>query len=227
MTFRMINKLFFFVPQISDSPISDYDIEFTRLNKTTDSLTPSMLSSLCIPATSNASLSLIINTPTRASLKPKTPRQSGVTPSVLLRQKQIANVNQTMGEQQRDIRKTSLSRFNPGRGTSTPVRAERTKPSFLNQLSLRPEAAPSTNGRTNENDQNEGNNTADRTLTNEMNKNTSIVPETQHNDSVIPETQDDYVPETQEDDALANNPVQAQVCHCAVNSRGDWAPNQK
>lgn len=181
---------------------------------------------------------------------PRTTPRSNIdlfTPNLLLRGKQIrdvkkgmkrrATVNGKMTPYQNTVASMDSEPSEPERiYASTPVRNEKLRP-FFNRLSgvdavsnesiasiPNDEAA----GNVRENDENTftpANDESERTLTNKhgnenVNVSETIIPETQENESIIPETQDDYVPETQENDTtttadtVANNPVQAQVkCH--------------
>lgn len=113
--------------------MSDYDIEFTRLNKTDQGL--SSLSSLNIPLASNTSLSVLSNntTPRQNAQNRKSsniPRRSGhYTPSQLLRQRQSAYID--MAERQN--RDSVGNHFLP-HSFSTPILSQRKKSSIFEHL---------------------------------------------------------------------------------------------
>lgn len=226
--------------------MSDFDIQFTRYNQTVDTITPASLSSLNVPQASNASLTILNQTTPRNSLQksklPRTaPRSNNLyTPNAILRKKQKndlkrrATVNGKMASYQNAVtpKGSELERF----FASTPVRNERLQPfsdrlSGVDAVSNESIASiPNDEAAGNEQENNENtftpvNDESEHTLTNRNgNENANdeavsdtIIPETQENESIIPETQDDYIPETQENDhsnasdTVANNPVQAQV----------------
>ncbi|XP_055326926.1 uncharacterized protein LOC129580489 isoform X2 [Sitodiplosis mosellana] len=212
--------------QISDSPLSDYNIEFTRLNRTMDSITPSSLSSLHIPQASSESLSFNMCTPignARKSRRTMSRMSGNYTPKLILREKQQARVDRriTKGRMTEDFSQLFMPKQ-----CSTP-RSERKRNSFLSRPETddkeeRESVVSLSNGDAHDSDDNQ----SDRTLTNENKAaegvSTSVIPETQPHDTIIPETQDlpeteDFIPETQENDMpatqddVANSPVQAQV----------------
>lgn len=199
---------------------SDYNIEFTRINRTTDSLTPSSLSSLNIPITSNASLTLNNSTPAgigRAS--GVTRRSSVVTPARIIREKQQHKIEQLTSEKKKILQKDfNFERFLP-HTASTPVRSARKRNSIFPQHNdhnnIEVESVVSLSDE--ENDEQTSTPTKDRRkkilggarilaeLSSSMSvpetqgnsfvqqnkdKNDSIIPETQQNESVIPETQE-------------------------------------
>lgn len=208
--------------------MSNYDIEFTRLNRT-DSITPSSLSYLSIPTGSSTSLTLHnTSTPTisrRTNRISNPARRSGnCTPSAILRQKQSANIradqNISAGKQLKRHRK-SLQNFQP-MTFSTPVRTDRKKTSIFDRTPAQPESEPvvstsceNIGAQTPEAQNNDENNPingsqapisineSDRTLTDENGGNASVsktvIPETQNNDTIVPETQEDQIPETQDE----------------------------
>lgn len=209
--------------------MSNYDIEFTRLNRT-DSITPSSLSHLSIPTASSTSLTFYETSTaskTRRTSRLSNPaRRSGnFTPSAILRQKQSANIKSNQiseaGKQLKRHRKSLLEAFEPVT-FSTPVRNNRAKTSFLKRPADKPESEPVVRtpsdrieAQTPEPQSNDINNSAnvsqapspidesERTLTNKNRNDESvsntIIPETQNNDSVIPETQEDQIPQTQDE----------------------------
>lgn len=210
---------------MNDSPISDFSIEFTRLNRT-DGSALSSLSSLNIPSASNTSLTITNNsTPSRRTsiatqrMCNTTPRRSGhMTPTDILRMRQSEKLK-IANKRDLRLRKTSLRNFDPP-SCSTPVHLERKRSSVFQALgrNLPGDATPVVNS-TNDNAHDEiieqdknvntsiSKNRSERTLTNESNKSNkctetgsdTMIPETQENDSVIPETQDDRIPNTQDD----------------------------
>lgn len=212
--------LFFVISiKISDSPLSNYDVEFTQYDKTETGV-PS-LSSLVIPVTSNASLTLLNNSTQSQLAKSNrnsrltTPRRSGIlTPKdILLRQAQIKCAKLAQMRPPKD----SLGEFMPT-NCSTPVRSRRRNAMFSK--------SPWPDGFGHEEE-----NQSDKTLTEnqtateqvsethipetqenangpatqpndpiipETQPNDSIIPETQENDTLVPETQGSHVPETQD-----------------------------
>lgn len=223
--------VFFASFQISDSPLSGYNIEFTRLNKTTDSITPSSLSSLNIPQASSDSLSFNMCTPVSRSRNSKDNRRTSVmsrksgnlTPQMILRDKIQSQIDRRLTKT-RSTKKIP-EHFIPTQ-CSTP-RSERKRKRFMSQIETvdngnTESIVSSSNGDAHDSDDEQ----SDRTLTNENEAaervSTSVIPESQPHDTIIPETQDvpetqDYIPETQENDIpatqydVANSPVRAQV----------------
>lgn len=197
--------------------MSDYDIEFTRLNKTDQGL--SSLSSLNIPTASNTSLSVLNNvTPRANALNRKSsmiPKRSGnYTPSLIIRHKQALHID--LAGRQSQNQKDSL-----GGGTfrpsicSTPILSQRRKSSIFEELAG-PEQAQGGNEPIDSTP-----NPRNDTLTNKQN--TPIPPDRTYqknqesqvdeseltlvpaprpvNGSVIAETQDNQVPEAQQENA--------------------------
>lgn len=212
----------FLYKKVSDSPISDYDIQFTRCENTNQS----SLSSLSIPVASSASLTL--NSCSTPQMPPNKSRKSSVfTPKDILRQKHVENCKNAMAKNQVKSPKDSLGGFVPT-NCSTPVaRRDRSIPRLAWSQRV-------TNHSDDEHEQENNLNSPDKTLTGNENaaepevpnilapetqensmpietqQNDTIIPETQQNDSVIPETQDNedtLIPETQEDQLPASQSV--------------------
>lgn len=208
--------------KVSDSPISDYDIQFTRYEKTNQS----SLSNLSIPVASSASLTL--NNCSTPNIPPNKSRKSSVyTPKDILRQKHMENCKNAMSKNLVISPKDSLGGFVPT-NCSTPVtRRDRSIP----RLAWSQRANKHSDD---EREQENNPNSPDKTLTGNENaaepevpnilapatqenpmpietqQNDTIIPETQQNDSVIPETQDNedtLIPETQEDQLPASQSV--------------------
>lgn len=221
---------------MNDSP--DYNIEFTRLNKTDQGVLS--LSSWNIPATSSTSMSAISvnSTPRENTLNRRSsnvPKRGACTPSEFIRKKQSVNID--MAAIQNQNRKNSFG-FEPLL-FSTPIQSKRKKPSIFQTLnaSAKPQNeitdSGSNAGRHDKDDALMNNkststpiNKTNRTLTQanqSEDSQSTLVPATQtSNESLIPETQDDHVPETQEErlpeteesythDYVATEPVQAKV----------------
>lgn len=196
----------FLSSQLSDSPLSDYNVEFTRTNRSVDSITPSSLSSLSIPATSNLSLTLG-TPPNRKSRWSVAKSRSSYTPRQILENKQRLIVRSTLGK------KNIIPKGFSPKQYSTPNQFERKKSSIIpvkkhtDKTGTESVASSSPNQRARDNRENKSrlkHDQTNRTLTQELSTNgpvsTTLVPETQPNDSVIPATQDDYVPESQENE---------------------------
>lgn len=195
--------------------MSDYEIEFTRLNKTDQG--PSSLSSLNIPTASNTSLSVLSNGTPRVNVQNRRSsvpiRNANITPSLFLRHKQSLNIG--LAGRRSEYRRDSENGFTPI-SSSTPIRAERKRASIFENLAGNEESQnklvdSSSNSRTS---------VQHDTLTN--NKNTStptdrtyqkvtqasqvdeseltLVPTARPvNESVIPETQDDQISEDEDE----------------------------
>lgn len=191
------------------------------------------MSSLNIPMVSNVSLSVLSNGTPRANTSNRKsinfPRNVQCTPSLLLKHKQKLSANLDLAERRNQTKRHT---FSPPLA-STPIQSQRKKNALFEALSGPAQAQNElidslSNAReSNEHDTLTKNKT-NRTLTqsrqiDDSNERT-LVPETQApNESVIPETQDDYIPETQEEERIPEtqesytqdyaitDPVQAQV----------------
>lgn len=198
----------------------EYDIQFTRLNKTDQGL--SSLSSLNIPANMPSSLSFSVlsnATPRENDRNRKSsvlPRRSTNTPAQMIREKQSAMID--LAERQKRRTKSSFGDIFTPNVASTPIRTVRNKKTIYDELTgadkPQNELVDSTSSakasevrtyHTYNKNTSTPNNDTNRTLThaNEVDDSEpTLVPSAHHdsNDVVIPETQDDEViPETQED----------------------------
>ncbi|XP_031629097.1 uncharacterized protein DDB_G0283357-like isoform X2 [Contarinia nasturtii] len=224
--------------KVSNSPLSDYNVEWTRMSHTSDSFTPSSLSNLSLPSN-----------PTNRSWTFSTPQQnrrsrtSSRTPAAIVRDRMRKSVDRIRSPRRTTKFKGDMipNTFLPT-NFSTPVGTNKKRASVFATKERHTEKADndqevsSSNGDAHEKDaRTRTMNSSDKTLTNDSNKNnepvsTSIrVPETQPNDTIVPETQpnDTAIPETQPNETVIpetqeneipdsqndheNNPVQAQV----------------